>query len=89
MLKLGLWSNSVPRVELDHRARAARLRLENVERLLVPGTALTAFRFRRVFCLFGFGRAGKAWRSSRTHGPLSGRRPRIPQIYRGCASAAG
>jgi hypothetical protein len=91
MLKMELWSNSVPRVELDQRARAARLRLEQVERLLVPRAALVAFRLRRVLCLFGFGRAraGKGWQSSRTQGRLSDRRPRIPQIYRTWAPAPG
>ena len=29
------WSNCVPRVEHDHRAREARLRLERVERLFL------------------------------------------------------
>jgi hypothetical protein len=31
-----LWSKSVPRVELDHRAREARDRLVRIEWLLVP-----------------------------------------------------
>ena len=31
-----VWHKSVPRVELDHRARDARNRLVQVERLLVP-----------------------------------------------------
>jgi hypothetical protein len=35
MLKANLWSESVPRVELDRRAREARLRLERIERLLM------------------------------------------------------
>ena len=36
MLKVDLWNKSVPRVELDQRARDARLQLERIERLLVP-----------------------------------------------------
>jgi hypothetical protein len=31
----------VPRVELDRRAREARLRLERIERLLMPRAAMT------------------------------------------------
>ena len=41
-MKLDLWNKSVPRVELDQRARAARLRLERMERLLVPRAAVAA-----------------------------------------------
>ena len=32
MLRTNLWSQSVPRVELDQRSREARLRLERIER---------------------------------------------------------
>ena len=35
MLRSNLWNESVSRVELDQRARDARLRLERLERLLV------------------------------------------------------
>ena len=35
MLRANLWNKSVSRVELDQRARDARLRLERIERLLV------------------------------------------------------
>src|SRR5215213_4731327 len=31
MLKVGVWNKSVPRVELDQRARDARLQLERME----------------------------------------------------------
>ena len=41
MLKPYLWSKSVPRVELDQRTREARLRLEEIERLLVPRVRVT------------------------------------------------
>jgi hypothetical protein len=41
MLKANLWSKSAPRVELDRRARETRLRLEQIERLLVPRAAMT------------------------------------------------
>jgi hypothetical protein len=36
-----LWNANVPRVELDQRVRDARLRLERIERLLVPRAAVT------------------------------------------------
>ena len=36
MLQVDLWNKSVPRVELDQRARDPRLRLDRVERLLAP-----------------------------------------------------
>jgi hypothetical protein len=43
MLRAKLWNKSVPRVELDQRAREARLRLERIERQLLP-RALTRSR---------------------------------------------
>jgi hypothetical protein len=55
MLKETLWSQSVPRIELDQRARDARLRLERIERLLVPRASVTDSWFRRALCLFSFG----------------------------------
>jgi hypothetical protein len=36
MTRPNFWSKSAPRVELDHRARDARVRLVQTERLLVP-----------------------------------------------------
>jgi hypothetical protein len=50
MLRVNLWNQSVQRVELDHRARDARLRFERIERLLVPRAAATDSRLRRVLC---------------------------------------
>ena len=37
--KPNLLSKSVPRVELDQRSREARLRIERIERLLMPPIA--------------------------------------------------
>ena len=82
MLKVDLWNNSVPRVELDQRARDARLQLERIERLLVPRGAVTAL-------WFSFGEPGDGSRAGRIRGPLSDRRPRMPQIPRGGALFAG
>jgi hypothetical protein len=89
MPRANLWNKSVPRVELDQRARDARLRLERIERLLVPRAAVTASWLRRVLCRFSFGIYGDRSRGNRTRGPLSNRRPRIPQIqevWQVCAS---
>lgn len=81
MQKVNLWSNSVPRVELDHRARDARLRLERLERLLVP-RAVTNNWLGRALYLFRSGRYGEARQGHRTGRPLSNRRPPgIPQIH--------
>jgi hypothetical protein len=80
MLKAELWNKSVPRVELDHRARDARLRLERIGRQLVPRAASTRSPRRRLLYLFTGGIFASASRESRTGGPLSNRRPRLPQI---------
>jgi hypothetical protein len=40
MPRKNLWNANVPRVELDQRVRDARLRLERIERLLVPRAAV-------------------------------------------------
>ena len=43
-----LLSKSVPRVDIDQRSREARLRIERIERLLVPRAAVTHSRLRSV-----------------------------------------
>jgi hypothetical protein len=51
MLKANLWK-SVPKVELDQRARDGRLQLERIERLLViPRAAVMRSRLRRLLFL--------------------------------------
>jgi hypothetical protein len=60
MLRINLWSQSVPRVELDQRSREAHLRLERIERLLVPRAAVTDSWLRQLLCLLGFGIYGAA-----------------------------
>ena len=87
-MKLDLWNKSVPRVELDQRARAARFRLERMERLLVPRAAVAASWFRRVLCPFSFRKPGEASRASRTRGSLINRRPRVPKIRQGWVPSA-
>jgi hypothetical protein len=84
-----LWNRSLPRVELDHRAREARLRLERLERLLVPRAAATGAWLRRALCLFGARSNSEGTRGLRIRGKLSNRRPgRMPEIYPGWGPSA-
>jgi hypothetical protein len=53
MSRVHLWGRSVPRVELDQRAREARLRLEQVQRLLVGRGSEPRSRLDRVLRLVG------------------------------------
>jgi hypothetical protein len=80
-MRANLWNKSVPRVELDQRARDARLRLERIERLLVLRAAVTNSWLRSVLWLFSFGRSGEGSRARRTRRTLSNQRPRLPQIH--------
>jgi hypothetical protein len=52
MLRAELWNKNAPRVELDQRARDARLRLERIGRQLVPRAASTRSPRRRLLYLF-------------------------------------
>jgi hypothetical protein len=88
MWKAMLWNKSVPRAEIDQRARDARFRLEQIERLLVPRAVVTASWLRRVLCIFSLGRSGEGERASRTRGLLIIRRPRMPQIHQGWVPSA-
>ena len=47
MPRTNLWSQSVPRVELDQRSREARLRLERIEQQPFLCTVATRSRLRR------------------------------------------
>ena len=94
MLKAILCNKSVSRVEIDQRARDARLQLERIERLLAPRAAATASWLRRALYLFSSGRYGAGSQSSRTRGPLSNQRPsRMPKIQEDwlqvCGSCCG
>jgi hypothetical protein len=88
MLKAILCNKSASRVEIDQRARDARLRLKQIERLLVPRAAVTASRLRRVLYLFSVATPGEGWRTSRARGPLNNRRPLVSQIHRGWVPSA-
>jgi len=68
MVRANLSNKSVSRVELDQRARDARLRLERIERLLVLRAAVTDPWLRLVLWLFSFGRSGESSRTRRTRG---------------------
>jgi hypothetical protein len=83
MLKAVLCNRSASRVEIDQRARDARLQLEQIERLLVSRAAVTASSLSRVLCVFGFARPGERWRASQIRGPLNNQRTRVPQIHPG------
>jgi hypothetical protein len=82
-----LCNKSVPRAEIDQRARDARLRLEQIERLLVPRAAVIASWLRRVLCIFSLGRPGET-QTSRTRRPLIIRQPRMPRIRQGWVPSA-
>jgi hypothetical protein len=86
MLKTIVCNESTSRVEIDQRARDARHRLEQIERLLVSPAAVTASWLRRVLYLSSFGRSGVWSRTSRIQGPLSNRRPRKPQVSPGLSA---
>jgi hypothetical protein len=81
MPRTNVWNRSVPRVELDQRSREARLRLEQIERLLTSLAAVRQrqTRLRRLLYLFGGRIHRRALQESRVRGPLSDRRPsRMP-----------
>src|SRR6516225_11384369 len=50
--KTNLSSRTVPRVELDHRSREARLRFERIARLFILRVTVTHFRLRQLLCFF-------------------------------------
>jgi len=75
MSRADLWNKSVPRAELDRRAREARLRLAQIERLLVPSVAAADSYLGRVIRLFGLGVFAYRSRRNQTRRPLSHRRP--------------
>jgi hypothetical protein len=71
MARRKLWSNSVSRVERDHRARDARLRLVRIERLLVPRTAMPDFRLSPLIRFRGARAGGNGRRGGRGSGSQS------------------
>ena len=78
MWRIEFWSRSLPRAELDQRSRDARLRLEQLERLLVSRAQASLLR-RRRFVSFGVGRYIRALRGHRAVAPPYDQRPsRMP-----------
>jgi hypothetical protein len=78
MWRIEFWSRSLPRAELDQRSRDARLRLEQLERLLVSRARASLLR-RRRFVSFGVGRHIRALREHRAAAPPYDQRPsRMP-----------
>ena len=57
MARRKLWGNSVSRVELDHRARDARIRYFRIERLFLPRAPVVGFWLSPLIRLLG-ARAG-------------------------------
>lgn len=81
MPRTNLWDRTVSRVELDQRSREVRLRLEQIERLLVWRAVVRQSRLRRVLYLFRVGMQRGAPQERRARGPLSDRRPsRMPLL---------
>src|SRR6266852_7529384 len=72
MARRKLSSNSVSRVELDHRARDARIRLFRIERLFLPRAAAGSW-LGSVVRLLGFRAYGNGRQGNRTRGSLSNR----------------
>jgi hypothetical protein len=64
MSRIILWSRSLSRVELDQRSREARLRLEQLERLLVPHVTVRRYRRRRLLFFGGRQISARAARAS-------------------------
>lgn len=72
-----LCSNNVPRAELDHRARDARVKLGRTEQLLRPRATGKGFRLVRLFS----GRFSRAPKLARTRGSVSVSHPdAMPEI---------
>jgi hypothetical protein len=81
MSRINFWSRSLSRVELDQRSREARLRLEQLERLLVSHAALRRYRRRRPLSQ-SVGRHTRTLPERQVGGPLSDRRPsRMPAMF--------
>ena len=75
MPRANQWAKNVPKVELDQRARAARLHLVRLERLLVPRSARLPSRIGRLLCFYGIViRSGWRRQKGQTRGPLSNQR---------------
>src|SRR5215813_13576722 len=80
MPKVDRWSRNVPRIELDQRSREARLRLEEIERLVV--SKQRQVRLRRIFYVLRIRISLGAPQQNRRREPLSDRRPFLmPTVF--------
>ena len=82
MTRPNFWSKSAPRVELDHRARDARVRLVQTERLLVPRGPVASFWLSPFVRLLGSRAGGKRRNGSRATGRKATRASTVCQISR-------
>ena len=73
MPRINRWNRSMPRIELDRRSREARLRLEQLERLVVSKQRQA--RLRRIFYVLRIRISRGAPQQNRRREPLSDRRP--------------
>ena len=71
MARINLWNKSVPRVELDHRARDTRLQLVRVERLVVPRASMAGSWLSPFVRLLGSRTGGNRRSSGRGSGSQS------------------
>ena len=81
MPKANPWSNSVPWVEIDDRAREARLRFERMEQLFVYPQAKRSW-LRRVLFGLRLGRSRYRSRAGQNNSPLRARQPRLRRVHR-------
>jgi hypothetical protein len=82
MARPDFWSKSVPKVELDQRARDARVQLVQIERLLVPPGPVPRFRLAPFVRLLGSRAGGKRRNGSRGDGSQKQPAPRLYVRYR-------
>ena len=83
MPRIDVWSQSVPRVELDQRSREERVQLERIERPAMLRASATYSRLWRLVCLLTGERCHGASQECRVREPLSDRRPsHVPTILR-------
>ena len=71
MARINVWKKSVPRVELDQRARDARVRLVQIERLIVPRASVAGFWLSPLGRLLGFRAGGNRRGGGQGRGPQS------------------
>src|SRR5215472_15309251 len=82
MPRSNLWSESVPRVELDQRSREARLRFERIDRVFILRATVTHSRLRRLLYLMTVGRYGGPPQEGVVKDPLSKQwRSRLPMLF--------